>query len=750
VLEEYEVMPDSHPNFGYFTWEVDALPNVFVKGLYSRLLDSSSDLPVHMLFAMFLAFTLPPPNPFYSESQALHVLNVAAELGYEPAQSAVPAVYRFFGLEPRLQLNELIVAWLKSAVATGSTLARRELEKLDLPALSVAAGQFKNSGGYNRFYCTINPYFCDTAASRSEGTYGSNLGYSHLHRLAVYDTLPALLDYFNTSDKYELDGITENRETALYLACARGSWEVAAELLRRGACPSMKCTAFEISCLHWVFAFDEEFQAEAVVELKCRGADLNQFTSQEVPFLHYPFLLPAGTPLHWAVATSSHTAVRALVKHGAQLLIRDGSDPYVYDGRLRRLVRYGGPNMEAHRTSELKTQGLSPLDLAAIQHDPFIFELLIALNCGVDINAVDEEGLSVLHRLSTSPVRRTRTGNAFSTLPFHGSLTRMGFDLRRTVAAIKALGADIELLTTPRASKAYKRAPQPKSTPLMLAMMNSSINVVRALLEAGASVHTENDLGETALLCLPDDGPEDEAAYLELLLIMVSSGADIKQRSTSGVTAILRAARNGVVDAVEFCLSNGADIDEREQSPYASDEGDSLFHILAHQGAPSPKGNDLAVARLLETHVFACPDLEKKRRVIEVGNLDGETLLHRCAWAGMPHCVEALACHGAPINALRRKYMLEHEGGLTTRKSWHETPLDAAMRATDTWKGNMEKYRKSSKQQNEDFMSRNEAVLTLLRRAGGVLAPKEVVRKRVVLDWSRSNGGHKLRALREC
>lgn len=145
----------------------------------------------------------------------------------------------------------------------------------------------------------------------------------------------------------------------------------------------------------------------------------------------------------------SHTAIKAFVEQGADLLIRDGSDPYTYDERIRALNRFGSQNLQAHSVSETVTQGLSPLDLAASQHDPFIFELLVSLGGQVKINAVDEEGFSVLHRLSASNERRTRTGNAFSTLPFRGSRVRMRDDLRRTVAAIKALGGDMELLKTP-------------------------------------------------------------------------------------------------------------------------------------------------------------------------------------------------------------------------------------------------------------------------------------------------------------
>jgi ankyrin repeat protein len=726
---------------------VDVLSHIFIKGLYSRLQESPSDLPGDMLFAMFLAFTIPLPSSLYSPTRALDALRVAALSGYEPAQSAVLAAYNFFVVEPPIQVDELVIEWLKSAVASGSALAKFELQKLDEPALCIAISDFRNNGGYNKFYYTVDPSSSDTGTPRNQGTNGISFRYSHIHWLAIYDTLPALLDYFNKNNENEIDGITDNQETPLYLACARGSSDVAAELLRRGACPSVKCTTFEISCMHWIFAFDEDIQAEAVVELRSKGAHLNALTCQEVPFLHYPFLLPAGTPLHWAVATSSHTGVRALVKNGAHLLIRDGSDPYLHDGRVRRLGYIWGPNLEAYGPSETRTQGLSPLDLAAIQHDPFIFELLISLKCDVDINAVDEEGFSVLHRLSTNHVNRTRTGNTYSTLPFRGSRAQMRGELRRTIAAIKALGADMELLTTPFGWKG--RPTQSSSTPLMLAVMNPATDVVRALLEAGASVHTENNQKETALLCLAEDGPENEAAYLEIIGLLVSYGADINQRDKFGSTVIFRAAGNAAIDAVEFCLSKGAYIDEQIQGPSLEFEGKNVFHRLAGKDNPLRFKNDLKLARLLERHVFACQDPEKKRRVIECGDIDGETLLHRFASNAMLHCVQILVRHDAPINALKQRHTQEREGDFDFKLSWYETPLDAALRTKEDWMRDMETTRKHSKQHYEEFFQGHEAVITVLQQAGGVSASKEVVRKPFIFDRSRYGNGEYGRVFRE-
>jgi ankyrin repeat protein len=239
--------------------------------------------------------------------------------------------------------------------------------------------------------------------------------------------------------------------------------------------------------MHWIFAFNEGSQNDVVSELIGHGADLNAKTSHEVPFLHYPFRLPSGTPLHWAVATFSHSAVKILVEHGADVLIRDGSDPYIYDDRVRILNKFEGLNQEAYSFSETGTEGLSSLELAAMHHDPFRFEALISLSKEFKINDTDEEGFTVLHRLSNKRANRTRMEKQFLTLPFRGCRIIRESELGRTIEVIKALGGHLEQLTTSIGSisqNAQRGWDFPSYSPLMLAVLISSTEVIKALLNA--------------------------------------------------------------------------------------------------------------------------------------------------------------------------------------------------------------------------------------------------------------------------
>lgn len=86
----------------------------------------------------------------------------------------------------------------------------------------------------------------------------------------------------------------------------------------------------------------------------------------------------------------------------------------------------GGVHLQAYSTPTGEEQGLSALDYAAMNHDPFMFEHLHKTGKNVAINDVDEEGLTVVHRLTSTADRRTLTENRFSFFPFYsgGGFTR--------------------------------------------------------------------------------------------------------------------------------------------------------------------------------------------------------------------------------------------------------------------------------------------------------------------------------------
>ncbi|KAF4629759.1 hypothetical protein G7Y89_g8387 [Cudoniella acicularis] len=719
-----------------FSWELASLNINFVYDLYSGFKQDPESLSGPLLFSLFLACTLRPPKVTDSRNPALDLLVASASRGYEPAQAVVPMVYQYFESEIPPEVNEHILEWSEKAVASGSILAREFLGRLNIQSLASSLEKFRNSGGYSWIYCTISPSGDHSAAL-------DNIGYSRLHWLATYGTMKEMTRYLDMEKDYDINSVTENEETALYLAAARGSWEIVNVLLSRGACPAIKCTSFKISCMHWLFAFDKDFQTVAAIEFLRRGADLDATTSHQVPFLHYPFLLPSGTPLHWAVATSSNETIQILVELGANVLLRDGRDPYVYDDRVRVLDKLGGPNQEYSSLAMTATQGLSSLDLATMQYDPFIFNVLLSLSKQIDINAVDEEGFSVLHRLSTKPESRTRTGNSFSILPFRGAKTALNEGLRQTINAIKALGGNLEQTTTPftRSGSNWKA---PKRTPLMLALLCPAYDVVEVLVHCGADVTTENDLGETVLHCLPQafytenanllDPDGTQVRCVEVVKLIASYGADISHHDIYGQAPIIVAANCSLLGIVDFFLSAGADIDERSIKS-AVEEGRNLFALLSRSNHINDF--DLTVAELLKKYVFSCPDEEKRRRVIEVGDPQGETLLHRFAMFSMPHCVQLLLKHGAPPNPLMKNYTYIKKSGKRlpgerieesgVKSTWYETPLDCVSDLRAFREKQMASKGNWSISEYKRICQRDNQIIAMLEKEGGKSIPKTVV-----------------------
>ena len=110
-------------------------------------------------------------------------------------------------------------------------------------------------------------------------------------------------------------------------------------------------------------------------------------------------------------------------------------------------------------------------------------------------------------------------------------------------------------------------------TLLMTAAQSGKLDVVRALLDQGATVDTtEPGMGQTALMWAIAQRHADVARLL------VERGASVKTRSASGFSPFLFAARIGDVDLAKFLLTRGAEITE------TSKDGMSALHVAVIRG----------------------------------------------------------------------------------------------------------------------------------------------------------------------
>ncbi|KAI8930876.1 hypothetical protein NX059_011893 [Plenodomus lindquistii] len=691
-----------------YEWEPPTLPELFIRELWVRFTKNTATVHLRTLFSTFLSLTAKPDIGDIPPNAALELLFVAAIRGSDSARGVVPRVLEYYDQTPPEKDQSHLHEWLRRSVATGSLLAREQLDREAPATTSDCLERFRQMGGYAGHYQAVGLW--------DDGPLQGHLppkGDSLLHWLATYGSAQDLLIYLDSRPPEDVNTVNTDMVTPLYNACSRGSWELVRILLDRGADPRIPCTPRRITCLHWVFAFDKNNQQRAIARLVQAGADLDAMTTDVTPFLHYPFVLPSGSALHWAVVLGAYTTTKALLEAGSNVLLRNGCDPYTYDLRVRIPTEWG-PNQDPYSVASHEVQGLSPLDYAAMNYDPFIFELLVQMGASVDINAADEEGFTVMHRLSTAPRRETRTGVVFSHVTFLGNTKEVQRKISRVLAAAKALGGDMELFT---------RSPQPllaaddgeprfsPRTPLMMAALGQDTAVMKALLDAGANVETRNETGKSALMCITGDR---QTAYMKWELL-ISRGANIHQSTRNGLVPVIAAARALLIEVVDMLLSKGVDIDTRD-SMYG---GCSLFAFLS-EDPDSTEELDVAVAALLSKHVFSSSNVAKRNKVIELGDADGTTLLHHFASAGMPHCVDALLRHGAPVNSLRYDYLTEKRGDTYAKISWYVTPLDMAMEEKKSRWDELGRDSGSTFLQIKGQCEKIDSVVSLLEKAGGL------------------------------
>ena len=176
------------------------------------------------------------------------------------------------------------------------------------------------------------------------------------------------------------------------------------------------------------------------------------------------------------------------------------------------------------------------------------------------------------------------------------------------------------------------------STAVMYAAANGDLELVRALIKAGANVKLKNQFGTSALTEAAIIG---SAPVVEALL---KAGADPNFRTTDGETPLMAAARSGKVDAAKALLAAGAEINAKEtwggQSALMWAAAQSQADMVKFLASKDASLNDHGRVNQWERKVIQEPrpkDLNK----------GGFTALHYAAREGCAACVENLLAAGA-------------------------------------------------------------------------------------------------------
>ncbi|XP_018609845.2 histone-lysine N-methyltransferase EHMT2 isoform X2 [Scleropages formosus] len=164
-------------------------------------------------------------------------------------------------------------------------------------------------------------------------------------------------------------------------------------------------------------------------------------------------------------------------------------------------------------------------------------------------------------------------------------------------------------------------------TPLLEAIVNNHIDVVRYLIQSGACVYHSEDDGSTGLHHAAKLG------NLEIVNLLLGTGqVDINAQDSGGWTPIIWAAEHRHINVIRALLNRGADVTLKDK------EMNVCLHWASFAGS-------VEIAELLLN--AGCP--------LSSVNVHGDTPLHIASREGYLDCVTLFLSRGADIDVMNRE-----------------------------------------------------------------------------------------------
>jgi len=427
----------------------------------------------------------------------------------------------------------------------------------------------------------------DVNAPRADGA-TALLWAAHWDNREIVELLVRAGAKVNVADDYGV--------TPLARACENASAAVVDTLLEASADPN----AAQTSGLSPLMIAARTGNGRVVRALLARGANVNAHT-----------LTTDATAVMWAVAAPHPDVVRLLTEAGADVHVssRKGFTPLLFaaingDIDTAKILLAAGA-----RVNDVGSDGTHALPLAIInQHDRFA---LFLLEQGADPNGA-MDSVTALHaaagNVTTWLAGWYRTHGRGRAIEGGGSLGDRGLDPARRLKLVEALltrGANpnariqnsavvLGYLGSPRRGvfeqNAVGTGDVRGATPLWVAafsanggglfgedapyVIDSSAEIVRALLAAGADHRLTTDDGTTPLMAAAGLGhrsyqprrprgprsPSAEAAVKAL----VEAGADVNAVNEGEFTALHAAVFRGLNEVVQYLVEQGAHINARD------------------------------------------------------------------------------------------------------------------------------------------------------------------------------------------
>ncbi len=375
-------------------------------------------------------------------------------------------------------------------------------------------------------------------------------GATALHWLAYWDDLETVTLLIAAGA--DVNTANDLGVTPLSLACNNGNTSLINALLTAGADPNATPFNGETPLM----AAARSGSQDAVKALLSRGAEVNTRTP-----------LKAQTALMWALSEKHLEVVQTLIQQGADISARsrDGFTPLLFAARqgdldATRMLLDAGANV-----NETSPDG-SALLVATIRGQVPL--AIFLLEQGADPNA-DETGYTALHWAAGSWETEMTGPNGIQP-PVDQEWRRMVGLQEGKLELVRALlkhGANPNAALEkqpPRVGYSKENEKPIGATPFLLAAMAGDTNVMRVLVDGGASPLLMSRDKTTPLMMAAgvhrdlSESRVSEGSSLEAVKLALKLGGDVNARNDDGDTALHGAARIKSDAMVQLLVDHGA------------------------------------------------------------------------------------------------------------------------------------------------------------------------------------------------
>ena len=371
----------------------------------------------------------------------------------------------------------------------------------------------------------------------------------------------------------KVDIANELGVTPLALACENRSAYMVETLLKAGADPNIAQLNGQTPLMVCARTGD----VAAVLSLVERRADVNAREAER-----------AQTALMAAAAGKHLNVVTALIEHGAEVNARteSGFTPLKFaaqqgDLESARMLVANGANVNAIA----EKHGNALTVATASGHESVA---LFLLNAGSDPNVDDTNGITPLHYSLARGMAEIIS--AAPTSAYDDSYKVRPSNMRKLAKALLDHGANpnvrIKKVLITFGTTVGLHGPGVPSmvdaTPFLLAATSADVDLMRALLAAGADPRLRGEGNTTSLMSAAGGAwngyrREDEKQQaLEAVKLLVEIGADVNEANSGGETPLHAAAYTGADAIVQFLVDQGANVDPKNQlgeTPWSMAEG---------------------------------------------------------------------------------------------------------------------------------------------------------------------------------